>query len=61
MLIRGYRDVLVRNPAVAMQRDAAAVIRAFAGEFGFTPSARSEISKGAAAGRATGADRYLTG
>ena len=41
ILIKGYRGVMVRNPAVAMQRDAAAVIRAFAHEFGFTPSART--------------------
>jgi P27 family predicted phage terminase small subunit len=62
LLIKGYRGVLVRNPAAAMQRDAAAVIRAFAHEFGFTPSARSELRGG---GRRRGdgedAERYFTG
>jgi P27 family predicted phage terminase small subunit len=62
ILIQGHRGVLVRNPAVAMQRDAASVIRAFAHEFGFTPSARSEIRSSAAGGPSgTGADRFLTG
>jgi P27 family predicted phage terminase small subunit len=45
------KNTIVRNPAVQIQRDAAAMIRAFAHEFGFTPSARSEIyapRKGAA-------------
>ncbi len=58
VLIQGHRGVLVRDPAIAMQRDAAAVIRAFAHEFGFTPSARSEIVKGGAANDAPAA-RYL--
>ncbi len=61
VLIQGHRGVLVRNPAIAMQRDAAAVIRAFAHEFGFTPSARSEIRSGAAGATGSGAERYLTG
>lgn len=34
---------LVRNPAIQIQRDAAMTIRAFAQEFGLTPSARSSI------------------
>lgn len=37
------QPALVRNPVVAMQRDAALTIRAFAREFGLTPSARSDI------------------
>lgn len=51
---------VVRNPAVQIQRDSAAVIRAFAQEFGFTPSARSEIHKGGASAEQP-ASRYLTG
>jgi len=61
LLIRGHRGVLIRNPAIAIQRDAAAVVRAFAHSFGFTPSARSEIRGGAARNDGKGADRYLTG
>lgn len=57
-LIEGHRGVMVRNPAIAMQRDAATTIRAFAGEFGLTPSARSEIRKGAANNDAPAA-KYL--
>lgn len=43
VLIKGLHGGLVRNPALQIQRDAAATIRAFAGEFGLTPSARSSI------------------
>lgn len=59
-LIKGHRGVMVRNPAFAMQRDAAAVVRSFAHEFGFTPSARSELRSGKRTDGAS-ADRYLTG
>lgn len=59
VLIQGHRGVLVRNPAVAMQRDASNVIRAFAHEFGLTPSARSEIRMGGATANAAPAARYL--
>lgn len=52
------KGTVVTNPAVRVQRDAAATIRAFAGEFGFTPSARSEIHRGAAS-RGPAAARYL--
>lgn len=61
ILIKGLHGGMVRNPAVAIQRDSSAVIRAFAHEFGFTPSARSEIRKGSARPDAASADRYLTG
>jgi P27 family predicted phage terminase small subunit len=54
------KGTVIQNPAVRIQRDTAAVIRAFAGEFGFTPSARSEIHKGGAS-RGPAAGRYLTG
>jgi P27 family predicted phage terminase small subunit len=53
------KGTVVRNPAIQIQRDAAAVIRAFAHEFGFTPSARSEIRKGGADASAPTAARYL--
>lgn len=54
------RGTPIQNPAVRVQRDAAVVIRAFAGEFGFTPSARSEIRKGEAHFRESAATRYLS-
>jgi P27 family predicted phage terminase small subunit len=41
-----HGDRLVRNPLLAVQRDAAYTIRQFAGEFGLTPSARSSIRVG---------------
>lgn len=43
VLIKGVYGTMVRNPAIAIQRDAAAAIRAFAQEFGLTPSARTRI------------------
>lgn len=55
VLIKGLHGGLVRNPAVAVQRDAALEIRAFAQEFGLTPSARSGI-KMPEGGEADGAD-----
>lgn len=61
ILVRGISGTLIRNPALVIQRDSALIIRQFAHEFGFTPSARSEIHAGAARSSATGADRYLTG
>jgi P27 family predicted phage terminase small subunit len=61
VLIPGaIKGTVVTNPAVRVQRDAATLVRAFAQEFGFTPSARSEIHKGGAShGPATA--RYLNG
>jgi P27 family predicted phage terminase small subunit len=52
------KGTVTTNPAVRVQRDAAAVIRAFAHEFGFTPSARSEIRTGRRADAAPAA-RFL--
>lgn len=46
ILIKGLHGGLVRNPALAVQRDSANLIRAFAQEFGLTPSARSDIAVG---------------
>ncbi|WP_394621288.1 phage terminase small subunit P27 family [Lentzea sp. JNUCC 0626] len=43
ILVKGIHGGMVRNPALQIQRDAAMTIRAFAGEFGLTPSARSTI------------------
>jgi P27 family predicted phage terminase small subunit len=46
ILVRGRYGHLVRNPALQVQRDSAATIRAFAQEFGLTPSARTRIETG---------------
>jgi P27 family predicted phage terminase small subunit len=43
VLVKGALGNPVRNPLLAVQRDAASVIRAFAQEFGLTPSARTRI------------------
>lgn len=43
ILIKGFSGQPVRNPALAVQRDSAQTIRAFAQEFGLTPSARTRI------------------
>jgi P27 family predicted phage terminase small subunit len=43
VLIKGIHGSFIRNPLVQIQRDAASIIRAFAQEFGLTPSARSQI------------------
>lgn len=50
ILIITAQGSLARNPALAVQRDAAQTIRAFAQEFGLTPSARSSIRAGEAGG-----------
>jgi P27 family predicted phage terminase small subunit len=43
LLMKGTSGIPVKNPAVAMARDAAYTIRLFAHEFGLTPSARTRI------------------
>lgn len=43
VLVKGLHGNMVRNPALQIQRDSAATVRAFAQEFGLTPSARSSI------------------
>jgi P27 family predicted phage terminase small subunit len=43
VLIKGLHGGMVRNPALQIQRDAAATIKSFAQEFGLTPSGRSQI------------------
>lgn len=42
-LIEGLHGGAVKHPAAQIQRDAATMMRAFAQEFGLTPSARSTI------------------
>jgi P27 family predicted phage terminase small subunit len=59
LLPGAIKGTTVTNPAVRIQRDAAQVVRQFAGEFGFTPSARSEIHKGEASHGGTTSARYL--
>lgn len=62
VLIPGaIKGTVVRNPAVQIQRDSAALVRAFANEFGFTPSARSEIRKSGSRDHGPSAARYLSG
>ncbi len=62
VLIKGLHGGLVRNPAVQVQRDAAAVMRAFAQEFGLSPAARSQIRMAAPGERAAaGPARILSG
>lgn len=53
-------EMLVRNPAVAQQRDAAATIRVFAREFGLTPSGRSDIHMGGRGSNGAGAERLFS-
>jgi P27 family predicted phage terminase small subunit len=44
LLVGGKRQGLIKNPAWQIMRDAAQIVRAYAQEFGLTPSARSGIS-----------------
>jgi P27 family predicted phage terminase small subunit len=48
ILIKGTMGGLVRNPVLAIQRDAAFTVRTFAQEFGLTPSARSRVTSNVA-------------
>lgn len=43
VLMTGVMGTRVRNPALQIQRDAAATIRAFSRDFGLSPSARAGI------------------
>lgn len=45
LLVEGQRGNLVRNPAVQMQRDAAAQILQLGAQFGLNPRARSEFNQ----------------
>jgi P27 family predicted phage terminase small subunit len=46
VLIKGRKDAVVKNPAMQLVRDSAQTIRAYAQEFGLTPSARTGLSVG---------------
>lgn len=59
LIVDGALGTRITNPLVRIQRDAAQAVRQFAGEFGFTPSARSEIHKGEASHGGTTSARYL--
>jgi P27 family predicted phage terminase small subunit len=63
MVSRTVDDVVrvERNPALQAQRDAATLIARFAGHFGLSPSARSEIRNPRSADHGASADRFLTG
>jgi P27 family predicted phage terminase small subunit len=50
LLVKGLHGGLVKNPACQIVRDTAAVVRAFAQEFGLTPSARSGLKGSPLAG-----------
>lgn len=50
VLIKGIHGGLVRNPALQIQRDSAHTVRAFAQEFGLTPSGRTRIQTEGRAG-----------
>jgi P27 family predicted phage terminase small subunit len=43
VLIKGRKDAVVKSPAMQVIRDTAQTIRAYAQEFGLTPSARSQL------------------
>jgi P27 family predicted phage terminase small subunit len=43
VLIKGRKDAVVKSPAMQVVRDTAQTIRAYAQEFGLTPSARSQL------------------
>ena len=55
---KGLHGGYVRNPALVIQRDSAHVIRAFAQEFGLTPSARTRIEQKDGAGRGDEANPF---
>jgi P27 family predicted phage terminase small subunit len=61
VLVKGLHGLLVRNPALQIQRDAAQTIRNFAQEFGLTPSARSSIRAGEAGRRGNEDDNPFKG
>lgn len=63
VLTLGSMKTWVKNPACTVQNEAATQIARYAGLFGLTPSARSEIRMGKVKGADDGrsADRFLTG
>src|SRR5690625_1346140 len=44
VLIKGRRDAAVKNPAMQVVRDTSQTIRAYAQEFGLTPSSRQGVN-----------------
>jgi P27 family predicted phage terminase small subunit len=61
LLLRTQRGgTYMRNPLLVVQRDSAALVRAFAREFGLTPSARSDFGRGERGHAAEGPERYLS-
>jgi len=54
VLVKGTHGALIRNPALAVQRDSANVIRTLAQLFGLTPSGRSTIQTDSSAGSGNG-------
>ena len=61
ILLKGRTGVeVVKNPALQIVRDSAQTIRAFAQEFGLTPSSRSTISMPGDIAPPHPADAYLT-
>jgi P27 family predicted phage terminase small subunit len=43
LLVRGHRNVLHKNPALSVQRDAVPSIRLLGAEFGMTPASRAGL------------------
>jgi P27 family predicted phage terminase small subunit len=43
LLVRGHRNVLHKNPALSVQRDAVPAIRLLGAEFGMTPASRAGL------------------
>lgn len=60
VLVPGRRDAVVKHPGMQLVRDTAATIRAYAGEFGLTPSSRSGVSIAEEDPDGTSAARLLT-
>lgn len=62
IIAEGMHGGMVKHPALQVQRDSAQMIRAFAQEFGLTPSARSTIKMHVQdEGKVQGAGRLLSG
>ncbi|MDP8971205.1 MAG: phage terminase small subunit P27 family [Actinomycetota bacterium] len=61
LTVLAMNGATARNPAVAIQKDAATLIARYAQHFGLSPSARSEIKHPKGNSSAGGAERFLTG
>lgn len=60
LLLRDEGGAVRKNPAVAQARDAATEMRAWAREFGFTPSARQPLRVEVTRRTAASAERLLS-